>query len=209
MPRTEKETSNATLAPKKRGRPAGSKNKTKVTPVKRGRPVGSTNKPKEVAPAKKRGRPVGSSTKAKAVAQKPEVIPSAPVEDTPMGISIPQKPNRGRPVVSKNTSQPDVPSVSYTMEPIRGFMEIMKKWGDLGYMIYQISATSMELQAEDMPKAVQKYVNHWGKLPTRAILNEHNEKLIPYLNAAVPDIEIGLTKGGTALWEIQLQVPKQ
>ena len=50
MPRTKKETSDATLAPKKRGRPAGSRNKVKVAPVKRGRPVGSTNKPKEVAP---------------------------------------------------------------------------------------------------------------------------------------------------------------
>ena len=209
MLRTKKEASGAKVAPKKRGRPAGSKNKSKVTPVKRGRPVGSTNKPKEVAPAKKRGRPVGSSNKAKAVAQKPKVVSSAPVEDTPMGVPIPKKPNRGRPVGSKNTPQSDVPRVAYTLEPIRSFMEIMTKWGGLGYMVYQVSATSMELQAEDMPKAVQKYVNHCGKLPTRAILHERNEKLLPYLNAQAPDMEIGLVMGGTALWEMKLQVPKQ
>jgi len=207
MLRTKKEASGAKVAPKKRGRPAGSKNKSKVTPVKRGRPVGSTNKPKEVAPVKKHGRPVGSSNKTKAVAQKPEVVPSAPVEDTPMGVPIPKKPNRGRPVGSKNIHQPDIPKVDYALEPIRGFTEIMKEFGDKGYTIYQVSATSMELTAEDMPKAVQKYVDHCGKLPTRAILNERNEKLLPYLNAAAPDITIGLTKGGTALWEIQFQTP--
>ena len=207
MPRTKKETSDATLAPKKRGRPAGSKNKSKVTPVKRGRPVGSTNKPKEVAPAKKRGRPVGSSNKAKAVAQKPKVVPSAPVEDTPMGVPIPKKPNRGRPVGSKNTHQPDIPKVAYTLEPIRGFMEIMQKFGNKGYMVYQVSATSMELQAEDMPKAVQKYMDSFGKLPTRVILHERNEKLLPYLNAEVPNVTVGLVTGGTSLWEMRLQVP--
>ncbi len=67
--------------PKKRGRPAGSKNKPKdvapatevtKTPKKRGRPAGSKNKPKDVAPAtevtetpKKRGRPAGSKNKPK------------------------------------------------------------------------------------------------------------------------------------------------
>jgi len=207
MPRTKKEASGAKVAPKKRGRPAGSKNKSKVTPVKRGRPVGSTNKPKEVAPAKKRGRPVGSSNKAKAVAQKPKVVPSAPVEDTPMGVPIPKKPNRGRPVGSKNTPQPDVPRVAYTLEPIHGFMEIMKEHGDKGYMIYQVSATSMELTAEDMPKAVQKYKDAYGQLPKLVVLHERNEKLLPYLNAQVPNIVIGLTMGGTAMWEMKLQAP--
>jgi len=151
---------------KKRGRPAGSTNKSKVTPEHK-RPVDNTNKPKESAPVKRRGRPVGS----------------------------------------KNIPQPDVPKVTYTVEPIRGFMEIMSRWGDRGYMVYQVSSTSMELKAEDMPKAVQKYADHFGKLPTRAILHERNEKLLPYLNAQAPDIEIGLVMGGTALWEMQLQVP--
>jgi len=206
MPGTKKETSNATLAPKKRGRPAGSKNKAKVTPVKRGRPVGSTNKPKEVAPAK-RGRPVGSTNKTKVVAQKPKVIPSVPIEPTTIGTPITQKPNRGRPVGSKNTHQPDIPKVAYTLEPIRGFMEIMQKSRDKGYMIYQVSATSMELTAEDMPKAVQKYKDAYGQLPKLVILHERNEKLLSYLNAQVPNIVVGLTMGGTALWEIKLQVP--
>jgi len=188
MPRTKKETSDATLAPKKRGRPAGSKNKPKATPVKRGRPVGSTNK-------------------TKVVAQKPEVIPSVPTEPTTIGTPIPKKPNRGRPVGSKNTHQPDIPKVAYTLEPIRGFMEIMQKFGNKGYMVYQVSATSMELQAEDMPKAVQKYMDSFGKLPTRVILHERNEKLLPYLNAEVPNVTVGLVTGGTSLWEMRLQVP--
>ena len=152
---------------KKLGRPAGSKNKSKVTPVKHKQPVDKTDKPKESVPVKKRGRPVGA----------------------------------------KNIPQPDVPKVPYTMEPIRGFRAIMDKFGNKGYTIYQVSATSMELQAEDMPKAVQKYVNHCGKLPTRAILHQRNEKLLPYLNAQAPDMEIGLVMGGTALWEMKLQVP--
>lgn len=205
MPRTKKETSDATLAPKKRGRPAGSRNKVKVAPVKRGRPVGSTNKPKEVAPAK-RGRSVG---KTKVVAPViPEVIPSAPVEDTSMGVPIPKKPSRGRPVGSKNTPQPDVPRVTYTLEPIHGFMDIMKEFGaDKGFMVYQVSHRSMELNAEDMPKAVQKYKDAYGKLPIRVILHERNEKLLPYLHAQVPNIIVGLTMGGTALWEMKLQAP--
>ena len=58
------------LAPKKRGRKVGSKNKTTKepkevsTPKKRGRPVGSKNKttkePKEVLAPKKRGRQSGT-----------------------------------------------------------------------------------------------------------------------------------------------------
>ena len=66
----------ADQAPKKRGRPAGSKNKPKdiapatevtETPKKRGRPAGSKNKPKLSAPdaPKKRGRPTGSKNKSK------------------------------------------------------------------------------------------------------------------------------------------------
>jgi hypothetical protein len=66
----------ADQVPKKRGRPAGSKNKPKdvapatevtETPKKRGRPAGSKNKPKVSAPdaPKKRGRPTGSKNKSK------------------------------------------------------------------------------------------------------------------------------------------------
>jgi len=61
------------FTPVKRGRPVGSKNKSKsesvpVTPVKRGRPVGSKNKPKDVSvpvptTPVKRGRPSGSPNK--------------------------------------------------------------------------------------------------------------------------------------------------
>jgi len=79
--------------PKKRGRPAGSKNKPKDVvpdaPKKRGRPAGSKNKPKDVAPAtetpKKRGRPTGSKNKPKHV---------SPATETPK--------KRGRPTGSKN-----------------------------------------------------------------------------------------------------------
>ena len=205
MPRAKKETPGIVSVSKKRGRPAGSTNKPKTVSVKRGRPVGSTNKPKEPTKAK-RGRPVGSTNKTAPVI--PEVIPSAPVEDAPMGVPIPKKPSRGRPVGSKNTPQPDVPRVTYTLEPIRGFMDIMKEFGaDKGFMVYQVSHKSMELKAEDMPAAVQKYKDAYGKLPVRIILHERNEKLLPYLNAQVPNIVVGLVMGGTALWEIKLQAP--
>ena len=188
MPRTKKEASSAKVAPKKRGRPAGSKNKPKVTPVKRGRPVGSHNK-------------------TKAVAQKPKVVPSVPTEPTTLDVPVPKTSKRGRPVGAKNIPQPDVPKVPYTMEPIRGFRAIMDKFGNKGYTIYQVSATSMELQTEDMPKAVQKYKDAYGQLPKLVVLHERNEKLLPYLNAQVPNIVIGLTMGGTAMWEMKLQAP--
>jgi len=135
------------------------------------------------------GRPRGSKNKPK------EIIEVEPTK------------KRGRPVGSKTVHQTDIPKVEYTLEPIRNFMEIMKTFGDKGYMIYQVSATSMELKAEDMPKAVQKYVELYGVLPTRVILHERNEKLLPYLNAEVPNIEAGLVIGGTALWELQFQAP--
>jgi len=133
-----------------------------------------------------KGRPKGSKNKPKEVPKK----------------------TRGRPVGSKNTPQPDdVPKIDYTIEIIHGFSNILQKWGDKGYMIYQVSTTSMELKAEDMPNAVQKYVDRCGTLPTRAVLHKRNEKLLPYLNAQAPNIEICLTVGGTALWEIQFQIP--
>ena len=84
-------------APKKRGRPKGSKNKPKDTPTevpnepkKRGRPKGSKNKPKdtstEVPPEpKKRGRPKGSKNKPKDTSTHPK--------------------KRGRPKGSKNKTQ--------------------------------------------------------------------------------------------------------
>jgi len=87
--------------PKKRGRPKGSKNKTKDTlqetptePKKRGRPKGSKNKikdtPEEVpAEPKKRGRPKGSKNKIK---DHQVEVPTAPKK-------------RGRPKGSKNKSQ--------------------------------------------------------------------------------------------------------
>ena len=81
--------------PKKRGRPAGSKNKPKdtatevtETPKKRGRPAGSKNKPKDVSPTteltetpKKRGRPAGSKNKPKtpdAPTNRPHKFKNAP-----------------------------------------------------------------------------------------------------------------------------------
>ena len=101
-----------TETPKKRGRPAGSKNKSKdvapatevtETPKKRGRPTGSKNKSKDVSPTtevtetpKKRGRPAGSKNKK-------DVAPATEVTETPK--------KRGRPTGSKNKSNtPDAPT---------------------------------------------------------------------------------------------------
>jgi len=198
-----KETSNTTLTPKKRGRPAGSKNKPKAQAIKRGRPVGSTNKPKE-STIVKRGRPAGNHTKPKVAVK---AVKTAPTKPTTLDTLAPTTSRRKQPITPRNTTQLDLPKVEYTLEPILGFKEIIKKFGDKGYMVYQVSNKSMELKAEDMAKAIQKYKDKYRQLPTRAILNEHNEKLLPYLNAEVPNIEIGLAVGGTASWEIQLQVP--
>jgi len=118
----------ADQAPKKRGRPAGSKNKPKdiapatevtETPKKRGRPAGSKNKPKDVAPApevtetpKKRGRPAGSKNKPKDVAPATEVTETPKKRGRPAGsknkpkLSAPDAPKkRGRPTGSKNKSK--------------------------------------------------------------------------------------------------------
>ena len=87
--------------PKKRGRPKGSKNKTKDTlqevptePKKRGRPKGSKNKTKDTlqetpTQPKKRGRPKGSKNK---------------VKDPPLQVT-PEPKKRGRPKGSKNKTQ--------------------------------------------------------------------------------------------------------
>jgi hypothetical protein len=57
-------------APKRRGRPPGTKSKTADAPKRRGRPPGTKNKPKADAEEtpKRRGRPPGSKNKPKAAA---------------------------------------------------------------------------------------------------------------------------------------------
>ena len=87
--------------PNKRGRPKGSKNKTKqimeqvpTQPKKRGRPKGSKNKTKQImeqvpTEPKKRGRPKGSKNKIKDLS---DDIPTEPKK-------------RGRPKGSKNKTQ--------------------------------------------------------------------------------------------------------
>ena len=108
-----------TETPKKRGRPTGSKNKSKdvapttqvtETPKKRGRPTGSKNKSKDVAPTtqvtdtpKKRGRPAGSKNKPK------DVAPATQVTDTPK--------KRGRPAGSKNKPKDVAPATQVTDTP--------------------------------------------------------------------------------------------
>lgn len=85
-------------APKRRGRPKGSKNKTAAEPVvavkRRGRPPGSKNKSNATeavaAAPKRRGRPKGSKNKTKAAS----AAPAANVTKTTR--------KRGRPKGSKN-----------------------------------------------------------------------------------------------------------
>jgi hypothetical protein len=155
-----------------------------------GRPKGSKNKIKtqevEVITTK-RGRPPGSKNKNTVVE------PTTTVE-------TPTKQKRGRPLGSIN-----VPKASYVPEPIRGFQEVMVAFGAKGYFIY-CNTAKMELLPEDMEKAVEKFRNAFSQMPIRAILNFHNEKLLPYLYAQVPNLECGIA-GGTATWEIKFQVP--
>jgi hypothetical protein len=107
-----------------RGRPKGSKNKSKVEAIaeqpeqteqrRRGRPVGSKNKPKVEAVAeveqneqpeqtapRRRGRPAGSKNRPKVEAV------AAPVEQT-------EQKRRGRPVGSKNKSKGQTEAVAET-----------------------------------------------------------------------------------------------
>ena len=116
------------------------------------------------------------------------------------------KPGRGRPAGSKNLPKaPLPPTVDKVPEPIRGFQEVMRAFGDKGY-ISLINIPKMELLPDDMVKAIEKYQTKFNTEPKCVILNERNEKLLPYLYAQIPDLECGLA-GGTALWEIKLQVP--
>ena len=154
----------------------------------RGRPKGSKNKIKtqtvEVA-TKKRGRPSGSKNKTTAV--EPTITAEASTK-------------RGRPVGSIN-----VPKVDHVPEPIRGFQEVMAAFGLKAYLNYS-NIIKMELLPEDMEKAVEKYRNKFHVMPTRAILNYKNEKLLPYLHAQISDIDCGLVPS-TATWEIKFQYP--
>lgn len=154
----------------------------------RGRPKGSKNKIKtqtvEVA-TKKRGRPSGSKNK------------TTVVEPT---ITAEVSTKRGRPVGSIN-----VPKVDHVPEPIRGFQEVMAAFGLKAYLNYS-NIIKMELLPEDMGKAIEKYQNKFHVIPTRAILNYKNEKLLPYLYAQAPEIDCGLVLS-TATWEIKFQYP--
>ena len=135
-----------------------------------------------------RGRPPGSKNKVK------------------------EKKGRGRPAGSKNkeikTSEPriHVPMVHDFEEPIRGFQSIVKEFG-LRELTGYSNTVKLELAKEDILKAVEKYNARFNKLPTKAILNSRNEKLLPYLHALAPNIRCGLADS-TALWEITFQVPE-
>ena len=116
------------------------------------------------------------------------------------------KPGRGRSTGSKNLPKaPLPPTVDKVPEPIRGFQEVTKSFGEKSY-ISHVNIPKMELLPDDMLKAIEKYQNKFNINPKRIILNERNEKLLPYLYAQIPGLECGLA-GGTALWEIKLQVP--
>lgn len=135
-----------------------------------------------------RGRPKGSKNKVKA--QTVEVTTDTTKAST----------KRGRPVGSIN-----VPKVDHVPEPIRGFQEVMAAFGLKAYLNYS-NVPKMELLPEDMAKAIEKYHNKFHVIPTRAILNYKNEKLLPYLHAQISDIDCGLVPS-TATWEIKFQYP--
>ena len=163
----------------------------------RGRPKGSTNKPKNVTDQKvesstaKQGRPLGSKNKTVT-----EVATSS--------ATTPTKRGRGRPAGSVSIPMP--PRVEDFPEPIRGFQEVTMAFGEKRYTTY-CNTTAMEILPQDIEKAIEKYHNKFNQLPKRIILNNNNEKLLPFLHAQLPNLECGLTKGGTATWELQLQVP--
>ena len=132
-----------------------------------------------------KGRPKGSKNKPK------EVI----VET-----------KRGRPAGNKNAPKVILPpTAESTVEPIRGFQEVMQAFGERGYSVY-CNIPDMELKPDDMPKAIEQYHERFSVLPKRIILHERNQHLLPYLYAHVPDVEMGLTRT-TAIWEMKLQVP--
>jgi len=113
---------------------------------------------------------------------------------------------RGRPAGSK--SAPKVilpPTMEGIVEPIYGFQEVSKAFGELAYMVH-CNIPDMALQPNDMTKAVEKYHEGFSQMPKRVVLHERNTHLLPYLYVHVPDLEVGLVRS-TALWEIKLQVP--
>tara|TARA_R110002020_G_scaffold461438_1_gene680373 strand:- start:276 stop:692 length:417 start_codon:yes stop_codon:yes gene_type:complete len=134
-----------------------------------------------------KGRPKGSKNKPKEV--------------------IAEK-KRGRPAGSKNTPKVILPpTAESTVEPIHGFQDVMRAFGEQPYMAY-CNIPDMELKPDDMPKAVERYHTKFAQLPKRIILHERNEHLLPYLYAHVPELEAGLTRS-TAIWEMKLQIPRE
>ena len=134
-----------------------------------------------------KGRPKGSKNKPKEV-----------VVET----------KRGRPAGSKNAPKVILPpTAESTVEPIYGFQEVMRAFGELPYMVH-CNIPNMALQPDDMTKAVERYHKGFLQMPKRVILHERNKHLLPYLYAHVPDLEAGLTVS-TAIWEIKLQIPKE
>ena len=132
-----------------------------------------------------RGRPVGSKNKSKEIKVEPE------------------KKKLGRPTGSKNAILP--PKAEGTVEPIYGFQEVVKAFGYGEYINYA-NIPDMELKPDDMAKAVERYHERFSLLPTRVVIHERNEHLLPYLYSHVPDIEAGLVLS-TAIWEMKFQIP--
>ena len=163
----------------------------------RGRPKGSTNKPKNVTDQKvesatpKQGRPLGSKNKTVTEVATPNA-------------TTPAKRGRGRPAGSVSIPMP--PRVNDFPEPIRGFQEVTAAFGEKKYTVY-CNTVAMEILPQDIEKAVEKYHNKFNQLPKRIILGKNSEKLLPFLHAQIPDLECGITEGGTATWELQFQVP--
>ena len=90
-------------------------------------------------------------------------------------------------------------------EPVRGFTNIIEKFGYVSYSGYS-NIQRRSLVTADIVEAVDKFKTQYKTLPTRAILNTRNENLLPYLHTLVPNIECGLADS-TALWEVRLQIP--
>ena len=134
-----------------------------------------------------KGRPKGSKNKAKEV--------------------ITEK-KRGRPTGSKNAPKVILPpTAESTVEPIHGFQEVMRAFGEQSYIMHS-NIADMKLNPDDMTMAIERYHLKFAQMPKRIILHERNAHLLPYLYAHVPDLEAGLTVS-TAIWEIKLQTPKE
>jgi len=131
-----------------------------------------------------KGRPKGSKNKPKEVVEK----------------------KRGRPIGSTNAPKVTLPpTADYMIEPIYGFQEVMKAFGEHSYMNH-CNTVDMQLKPDDITKAIEKYHTGFAQMPRRVLLHERNKHLLPYLYAQVPDLEVGLVLN-TALWEINLQIP--